>query len=309
MAIIEVSEDVLRRMAGGDVFGQALTWADKVTGLRVDGTVISATVDGVPVRVRILADGIAGQCGCPADGPCAHAVAAALAWVRTGEDEGIADLFGVLRLQDRDWLAARLADLAAADPALAGRLLAEAEDGEALAALEDLRAELDEVLDDLEEDAASQGDYGEWYPDADGLDELLEEAEEFADDAPDAVRELADYAIVRIERLLNYENCYGGGITEALERAQEVHLVACRAGVPDPERLAGRLVTGALESGWGVFRDGLADYADVLGAAGLARCRELLKLAPAKSHGLTELRASLARAEELLGAGTDRGLS
>lgn len=303
MAIIEVSEDVLRRMAGSEVFGQALTWADKVIGLRVDGTVISATVDGVPVRARILADGIDGQCGCPADGPCAHAVAAALAWVQTGKDEDVPDLFEVLRLQDRDWLAGHLARVAAADPALAGRLLAEAEDGEALEAVKDLRAELNEVLDELEEEASSQDDYGEWYPDADSLDELLEEAEEFADDAPGAIRELADHVIVRIERLLNYENCYGDAITEALERAQEVHLAACRAGAPDPERLAGRLVTGALESGWGVFRNGPADYADVLGAAGLARYRELLKLAPAKSHGVAKLRVSLARAEEALGNG------
>jgi hypothetical protein len=54
-----------------------------------------------------------------------------------------------------------------------------------------------------------------------GLDELLDEAAEFA---PDAVRELADHVITRTERLLNYENCYGEGITEALEKAQDVHL-------------------------------------------------------------------------------------
>jgi hypothetical protein len=51
-------------------------------------------------------------------------------------------------------------------------------------------------------------------------------------DAPDAVRELADHVITRTERLLNYENCYGEGITEALEKAQDVHLAACEAGRP-----------------------------------------------------------------------------
>jgi hypothetical protein len=63
-------------------------------------------------------------------------------------------------------------------------------------------------------------------------------------------------------------------------------------------RLAERLVTGALEGGWGVFTDGIVRYADVLGPAGLARCRELLARQTGKRHGLEELRASLARAEK-----------
>jgi len=37
MAIIEVSEDGVRRVAGDQVFGQAKEWADKVSGLRAGG--------------------------------------------------------------------------------------------------------------------------------------------------------------------------------------------------------------------------------------------------------------------------------
>lgn len=294
MAIIEVSEDGVRRAAGDQVFLQAKEWADKVSGLRAGGPVISATVDGVPVSVRILPDGIAGECGCPAHELCAHAVAAVLAWIRTGTDAGEPDLFEVMRMQDPDWLATRLA---AADPALAERLLAEAGDGEALENMADLRAELDQVLDELEDEASSLGSYDEWYPDGEALDELLDEAAEFVPDAPDAIRELADHVITRTERLLNYENCYGAGITEALEKAQDVHLAACEAGTPDPDALAQRLATGALESGWGVFRDGPAKYARMLGAAGLARYRELLANAPARQHGQDALWTSLHRAE------------
>jgi len=115
-----------------------------------------------------------------------------------------------------DWLATRLAELAAADPALAQRLLAEAEDGQALEDVAGLRAELDEVLDELEDEACSLGLHDEWYPDGEALDKLLDEAAEFVPDASDAVRELADHVITRTERLLNYENCYGEGITEVL---------------------------------------------------------------------------------------------
>jgi uncharacterized Zn finger protein len=80
MAIIEVSEDGVRRAVGGEVFGQAEDWVGKVSGLETDGPVISATVDGIPVSVRILPDGITGECECPAHGLCVHAAAAVLAW-------------------------------------------------------------------------------------------------------------------------------------------------------------------------------------------------------------------------------------
>ena len=100
MAIIEVSEDGVRRVAGGEMFGQAKEWVGKVSELEAGGPVISATVDGVPVSVRILPDGIAGECGCPAHGLCAHAVAAVLAWVRAGTDADEPDLIEVMRVQD-----------------------------------------------------------------------------------------------------------------------------------------------------------------------------------------------------------------
>jgi uncharacterized Zn finger protein len=216
MAIIEVSEDALRDVAGDEVFGQALAWTAKVAGLQVDGTVIDATVDGVPVRVRVLPDGIDSQCGCPADGLCPHAVATALAWVQAGEEKPVLGLAEVLRAQDRDWLAAKLAAQAVGDPELAARLLAEAEDPEALAEVADLRAEFDADLDDIADELADLDLGDEWWPETDGLDELLAEAGELADDAPDAVRRLADHVIDRIGQL-EYEH---EDLTEVLERAR-----------------------------------------------------------------------------------------
>jgi uncharacterized Zn finger protein len=307
VAIIEVSEEGLRRAARGDVYARAVELVDagKVGDLRAGGTVLSAIVGGIPVSVRILAGGIEGRCECVTSTGdlCVHAVAAALAWVREGQDEDAPDLYGVLRLQSRDWLASRLADLAAGDPALTALLLAEAAEAESFEAVAGLRDELDEVLDELEEDAAEQGEYAEWYPDCEALDEMIEDAGEFVDDAPDDIRELADHVIMRIEGLLDYQNCFGSDLTGALEQAQELHWQACRAGSPDVSRLAERLVTGALESGWGVFTDGIAKYADVLGPAGLARCRELLARQTGERHGLGELRDSLARAENARAGG------
>jgi uncharacterized Zn finger protein len=252
VAYVEVTEESLRALAGDTVFVQALALADKVTGLRADGPMVEATVDGVAVSVRFLKHGIDARCGCPLTTPCPHAFAAAVALVRTGEDgEPTPALFEVLRLQNPEWLAARLAELAAADPALAARLLEAADDADVLGVVADLRADFDEALGELERDARDSGPYDEWYPDTDDLEELLDEAEALVDDAPDAVRELADHVIGLIEQVLDVENCYGEDMTEALTRAEDLHLDACRAGSPDPVLLAERLVSGALNSGWG----------------------------------------------------------
>lgn len=299
VAYVEVTEESLRAFAGDAVFVAALAMADKVTDLRADGPQVEATVDGVVVSVRFLPYGIDGRCGCPLTMPCPHAVAAAVALVRTGEDGGPAPaLFEVLRLQAPEWLAARLAELAAADPALAGRLLDAAADADVLGVVADLRSDFDEALGVLERDARDCGPYEEWYPDTDDLDELLDEAEALVDEVPDAVRELADHVMELIERVLNVENCYGEGVTEALTRAEDLHLDACRAGSPDPVLLAQRLVSRALTSQWGSLASALPEYAEVLGPSGLDRCRQLAAQATGNDRSLQALRKSLARIEE-----------
>jgi len=278
--------------------------AGKVAGLSADGPLIEAAVDGIPVSVRIRPRGIEARCGCPAPGPCPHAVAVALAWVRTGEDEQVTDLFETLRALDRDWLARQLAELAAGDPALSARLLeaaAGAGAAGAAAAVADLRAEFAAELGGLAEEARDHEHYDEWYPDTEDLEELLDEAEVLLEQAPDAVRELADYVIEGIEQVLDVGTCYGADLTEALAGAQDLHLDACLAGSPDPARLAERLFRGALESGWGSFDDALPGYARALGAAGMARYEELLARATGPAHKLRPMRESLARAR----GGTD----
>jgi hypothetical protein len=159
------------------------------------------------------------------------------------------------------------------------------------------------VLRELADEAGNYSD--EWYPDTGQLEALLDDAEQFADAAPDAVRELADHLIERIERILDFGNCYGD-LTEALGRAEDMHLDACLAGSPDPVLLSGRLIEGALDSGWGSFDTALPAYADLLGPDGMARYRELLAQASARGDKISDytlgiLHESLARAE----GGTD----
>jgi uncharacterized Zn finger protein len=219
-----VSEDALRRVASDEVYARAVELAGTVSDLLVDGRLLNATVAGVRMNVRLLDGGIEGLCACdaPGGGPCVHAVAAVLAWVQGGREEDVPELLDVLLTQSPEWLATRLAAIAAGNAELTALLLAEAVDPEAADAVAELRDELDEELDGLEEDAALQGDDGEWDPDAEDLVEMIEEAGEFLNDDPDDVRELADHVITRIERLLDHEGCHGPELTEALKSAQDL---------------------------------------------------------------------------------------
>src|SRR5205823_3358527 len=180
VAVIEVSEESLRLIAGDEVLGQAagLVDAGMVADVRPDGLLVFATVAGMPVSVRMLEDALAWKCPCPDDAPCVHAVAAALAWVRTGTDEGTPDLLAVLQGQSTAWLALRLAAIADGNAELTRLLLAEAADPEVPGALAELRAELESALDAHEGDAAGEAEdgYGEWYPDFEGVEALIEEA-------------------------------------------------------------------------------------------------------------------------------------
>jgi len=147
VAVIEVSEESLRLIVGDEALGQAARLVDSglVADVRLDGLLVFATVDGTPVSVRVLDDALAWKCPCPDDAPCVHAVAAALAWVRTGTDEETPDLLTVLQEQSTAWLALRLAAIA---------------DGNALNA--------------HEEEAAREAEdgYGEWYPDFEEVEAL-----------------------------------------------------------------------------------------------------------------------------------------
>ena len=209
----------VKEQAGDRVFEQALAMAVKVAGPSAAGPLIEAAVDGMPVSIRIGVHGLDARCGCPAPGPCPHAVAVALAWVRTGEDEQVTSLFETLRALDGDWLARQLAELAAGDPVVSARLLAAAADAGAAgaaAAVADPRAEFAVELGGLAEEARHREHYDEWYPDTADLEELLDEAEVLLDEAPDAVRELADYVIEGIEQALDFGTCYGADLTDAL---------------------------------------------------------------------------------------------
>jgi hypothetical protein len=91
-----------------------------------------------------------------------------------------------------------------------------------LSAITELRAELDDVLGELAEEAADCDPDDGWYPDTMDLEDLLDEVDDLADEAPQAARELAGHVAGRIKDVLAAGNCLTDDLTDALARADEL---------------------------------------------------------------------------------------
>ena len=179
MAQIEVTEESLHAAVGEEVFAQAVVLAGKVAAISAVGPQVEAIVDGAEVSVRVGPCGLDARCACPAapypaGGPCPHAMAAVLTWVRAGPP---------------------------------GR---------------ELRAGLDDVLDELAEEEGDCDPDDGWYPDTSELEDLLDEVDDLAGQAPDAARELAGHAAARIRDVLAAGNCLTGDLADTLTRAEEL---------------------------------------------------------------------------------------
>ena len=89
--------------------------------------------------------------------------------------------------------------------------------GESLrAAVDKLRAELDDVIGKLAAEAGDCDPDDGWYPDTSDLDDLLDQVEDLADGAPDAARELAGHVAGRIRDVLAAGNCLTDDLADAL---------------------------------------------------------------------------------------------
>ena len=86
----------------------------------------------------------------------------------------------------------------------------------------ELRAELDDVLAGLADEAGDCDPDDGWYPDTSDLEDLLDEVEDLAGKAPDAARELAGYAAARIREVLAAGNCLTDDLADTLSRAEEL---------------------------------------------------------------------------------------
>lgn len=85
-----------------------------------------------------------------------------------------------------------------------------------------LRARLDDVLAGLAAEAGDCDPDDGWYPDTSALEDLLDEVEDLAGQAPDAARELAGHAAARIREVLAAGNCLTDDLADTLRRAVDL---------------------------------------------------------------------------------------
>lgn len=91
----------------------------------------------------------------------------------------------------------------------------------------------------------------------------------------DYVIDLAEYAVSRVEDVIEECDDSDGNMSVLLERITKLHLEACRIARPDPFALAERLFEYELDDEWGAFSEVPTQYAEVLGEAGLAHYWQL----------------------------------
>ena len=122
---------------------------------------------------------------------------------------------------------------------------------------------------------------------------------------------LSEHVVKRLDTALGKIDDSGGYLADRVERVQAIHLAACEAALPEPRKLAARLLDLSLGSDWEWFLDAPSRYGDLLGEEGRAVYRDRVereweKLSPLEPGGgerfahdrftITHLREQVARA-------------
>lgn len=172
-----------------------------------------------------------------------------------------------------DSLVALILDLAERDDVLLNRLemdAASATDDDATLLVRFRRA-VDEAVE-----TGGYVHYGEAHGWAADIGSVLDSIAALVDQGRGkAALELIDRAISRIEAAIGDIDDSDGLCSDLMERAQEIHLAACRIARPDPVGLAEDLYIREVEGEWNTFHRSAERYADVLGETGLAEMRRL----------------------------------
>ncbi|WP_229881085.1 SWIM zinc finger family protein [Streptomyces alanosinicus] len=287
---LDFDEDDLRALAGPRSFERGRGYLAEVTAVEVGDGWITATVHGTEAYQAELTldgpDGLAGECDCPygVEGNfCKHLVALGLTVL--AEPEAVPRQRGRARTRAQEldaWLAARSKDELLAlvreqiadDRQLARRL--ELRAASAHGDLAEVRARIRELLDTAPfarygyVEYADAHAYGEQASQAVSAIAALTAAGRPAD-ATSLCRE-AMRLLSEGQDAIDDSDGHLGRIGAALA---EAHLNACRAARPDPDETARWLVGHLLSDVDDLTGIDPLDYADVLGAQGMCRVREL----------------------------------
>ncbi|KOU35243.1 SWIM zinc finger family protein [Streptomyces sp. WM6378] len=286
--VLGFDEDELRRLAGSRSFERGLAYVSSVSAMEIGDWSITATADGTDayeVELTEQADGLTGRCSCPygQEGNfCKHCVAVALEVLRQAESvprhraaaaSRGRQLTTWLESRSRDELLSLVKEHIADNRDLRHRL-----ELRAATAGDDSGAVRERILGLLDTRPFARYGYVE-YADAQAYG--LQAAEAVlalrtlteTGRAKEAV-EVARDAIEALTRTYGEIDDSDGVIGNVATELASVHLEACRTARPDPVGTADWLVDHLLDDLSDATDILLPEYADALGAAGLARAHE-----------------------------------
>ncbi len=290
-----ISRASLEGLAGPAAFrrGEEYVAVGAVGRLRITGDRVAAKVEGTTTyRVELRDDdgALAFDCSCPraADGYfCKHAVALGLAWLdqpvaerKAGAASGRKkrrdpwrNIKQYLTKQPADTLVELLLEVAQRDDRLYQSLLLKAEraGGDSGNQAQAFRRAIDEAT-------RSHG-FVDWREAATFAGDMEQVAESMAEllkpDTAVLLVELSEYAVWRLEESLQQIDDSDGEVGGIVQGLGELHLKACIMAQPEPAALAERLFALETSLPFGLWSFDVLTYRDVLGAAGLARYREV----------------------------------
>lgn len=282
----------LKRLCNDRSFarGEAYFNEGRVQSLAEQDGVLTAVVSGQKdYRVRLQWDDseVEYSCNCPVglDGVfCKHLVAAGLAWIhpdmkptrKTGgkktREKTQDKIQDFLNLQDKSTLIQMLADEAAENRNLRERLLLQA------ARLNSAGVDLAAYRKAIASATRTNG-FVDYYaaPDyARRVQQVIDSIAALLDDGhPEAVIQLTEYILARLENAIGHMDDSDGYMGGILPELHDLHHRACLKAKPDPVTLAQRLFDWEIKSDWEIFYGSAGNYADVFGAEGLTEYRRL----------------------------------
>lgn len=288
---LKLTRSMLMKEAGTLYFGRGEEYFDMgmVEAVHLRDSTIQGTVSGTHVyRTQIeLADGrAAGICTCPLGDKgrfCKHLVATGLAFIDQEQNAGSsAGKNKTVTLKDvEDYLAKQ--DVSE----LAGIILEHAsQDGEFYSMLRikvaaettpSMKREMKTAL----RKAMYITDFITWRGTSSyssGVEGVLDQLRGMLSPkhAADIV-DLTEYGMELWEEAIELIDDSDGCMGIIWEELHELHLAACGLAKPDPQELAERLASRAIDSSWDMFGGGYEMYWDILGDSGRARYREIVE--------------------------------
>ncbi len=300
-----ISDGWIHRLAGDRYYQRGLDYFRRglVSSLEESGNSIRSIVAGTEdyaVLLTAKAKTLDYHCECPlgVDGEfCKHCVATALAWLHGQPVPGAGkktaasteftdeDLAKALQAEDKATLIKLLLDRAEEDEALRGRLLLLAAGQKGAGPL------IAQARKSLEKAIRIRGfvDYHEMpgiRRQGGGRSRCCRSSvEEWSSQRHDrSVRAGLRGLAAAIEKADDSDGC----MTGLMERLLELHLRACEEARPDPEALARKLFFLELNGEYGEWSNSAENYANVLGAQGLAAFRKIAETEWAKIPVRTE---------------------